>query len=440
VPYRVFSQLSRACLGAALCALAASACLDWSKLENGACGDGFVGREEACDDGNRTSGDGCSDTCQVEPAICGDGRKDPGEKCDDANALNSDACLTDCQPARCGDGLLWEFEEACDDGNLADGDGCSHECALEPQVSGSRCGDGMLNVDEACDDGNSSNLDSCLNGCSFATCGDGYVRQGVEECDYGKDASCAHGCLVCGSDAASYFRPGNTHCYTAHAVASSEEQARAVCQAEGGDLWTVTSEAEGADVTAKLSLTGQLWLGLLTSKTGSTWVSGENPKYTSFAAGEPSDPGLRCVAFDAAAHAWRSQGCASELSFVCERTPGFVFPDTHHGYRLHTSQVDAEAARALCVAEGGYLAQLETATERAFVAKGVNLTVWLDANDSAVEGEFVWQSGEPVDPAGFATGQPDDANGSQNCLSLNAGDRFVDNKCSDHRPFLCEFD
>jgi cysteine-rich repeat protein len=440
VSYRGFPKLSRAGLAGALLVSAASACLDWSKLENGACGDGFVGREEACDDGNRISGDGCSDACQIEPAFCGDGRKDAGEKCDDANTLNSDACLTDCEPASCGDGLLWEFEEACDDGNAADGDGCSHECRLEPQVSGPRCGDGALDADEACDDGNTFNSDSCLNGCSFATCGDGYERQGVEECDYGKDVTCARGCLVCGSTPDSYFRAGNTHCYTAHSAASSAEQARAACQAEGGDLWTVTSEAEGADVASKLSLTGQLWLGLLTSNTGNSWVSGENPKYTSFAAGEPSDPALRCVAFDAAAHAWHSQTCASRLSFVCERMPGFVFPDTHHGYRLHTAPVDAEAARATCQADGGYLAQLQTPGERAFVAKGIHLPVWLDASDSALEGQFIWRAGEPVDPAWFASGQPDDADGSQNCLALNAGDRLIDDACGDQRPFLCEFD
>jgi cysteine-rich repeat protein len=442
VPSRVLSKLSLACLGGALFSWAASACLDWSKLDNGACGDGFVGREEACDDGNRISGDGCSDTCTVEPAVCGDGRVDlPGEKCDDANALNSDACLTTCQPAECGDGQLYEFEEACDDGNTTDGDGCSRECTLEPRVSGPPCGDGALDADEVCDDGNASNFDSCLNGCSFATCGDGYVRQGVEECDYGKtDMPCSHGCLVCGDTADSYFRAGNTHCYVVHAMANSEEQARSVCQAEGGDLWTVTSEAEGTDVTDKLSLTGQLWLGLLTNGTGNTWVSGENTKYTSFAAGEPSDTGLRCVAFDATAHAWHSEACASELGFVCERTPGFVFPDTHHGYRLHTSQVDADAARASCVADGGYLAQLQTTGERAFVGKGVNIPVWLEASDSAVEGQFVWQSGEPVDRASFATGQPDDSDGSQNCLALNAGARFVDAKCNEHRAFICEFD
>ena len=434
MPSRGFWKLCRA----SLTALLAGACLDWGKLEDGACGDGFLGREEACDDSNRISGDGCSDSCRIEPAVCGNGRVDGEEKCDDANALNSDACLNDCVPAACGDGQLWEFEEACDDGNQDDGDGCSHDCQLEPQISGPRCGDGTLDADEVCDDGNASNLDACLNGCSFATCGDGYVRQGVEECDYGT-SGCTHGCLLCSGPGA-YFRNGNSHCYTAHTDADSEERARAVCQAEGGDLWTVTSDAEGADVASKLGLDGQLWLGLLTGKTGSSWVSGEAPKYTNFAAGEPSDVTLRCVAFDAAAQGWRSQACATKLGFVCERSPAFVFPDTHHAYRLHTALADFATARRACAADGSYLATLQTTAERVFVGKNVSVGAWLAATDDAVEGQFVWSSGEVVDPSGFAANQPDDTDGTQNCLLFNAGDRFADADCTEKHAFVCEFD
>jgi cysteine-rich repeat protein len=72
----------------------APACLNWGKLETGACGDGFVGREEACDDGNRIAGDGCSDDCKIEPPFCGDGRVDSGEDCDDANGFDDDASVT----------------------------------------------------------------------------------------------------------------------------------------------------------------------------------------------------------------------------------------------------------------------------------------------------------------------------------------------------------
>jgi cysteine-rich repeat protein len=442
VPYRFFSKLSRASLGAALLAAAASACLDWSKLENGACGDGFRGREEACDDGNLISGDGCSDACRVEPAVCGNGRPDLGEDCDDANGSNNDECVNDCKFADCGDGLLFEFDEACDDGNTTDGDGCSSNCTLEPQISGPRCGDGTIDSDEVCDDGNSSNFDACLNGCSFATCGDGYVRQGVEECDYGKsDSTCTHGCMLCGNTPGSYFRAGNAHCYTVHADATSETQARRICQAEGGDLWTLTSEAESADVTGKLSLMGQLWLGLLTNGSGSSWVSGENTKYTSFAAGEPSDTALRCVTFDATSPtgAWRSEACSAKLAYVCERSPAFGFPETHHGYRLHTEQLDAESARERCMADGGYLAALQTAGERASVGKNVNLTVWVDARDADLDNQFVWSSGEPVEPW-FAVGQPDDTNGTQGCLLLNPGDKYADAACTEPHAFLCELE
>jgi cysteine-rich repeat protein len=47
------------------------------------------------------------------------------------------------------------------------------------------CGNGEVEAGEACDDGNQSNTDGCLTTCQDATCGDGFVRTGVEECDQG---------------------------------------------------------------------------------------------------------------------------------------------------------------------------------------------------------------------------------------------------------------
>ena len=75
----------------------------------GTCGDGVVGAE-ACDDGNRTEGDGCSSACEVE-----DGYRCTG---------------TPSRCARCGNGRL-EVNETCDDGNLVGGDGCSATCQIE---------------------------------------------------------------------------------------------------------------------------------------------------------------------------------------------------------------------------------------------------------------------------------------------------------------------
>src|SRR5262249_3012900 len=48
------------------------------------------------------------------------------------------------------------------------------------------CGDGFVEQGvEQCDDGNASNSDGCVAGCVLAQCGDGFLHLGVEECDDG---------------------------------------------------------------------------------------------------------------------------------------------------------------------------------------------------------------------------------------------------------------
>jgi cysteine-rich repeat protein len=63
------------------------------------CGDGVVSTGEACDDGNRTCGDGCSATCTAE--ACGNDIVDCGETCDDGNTVDGDACPSSCAEAAC---------------------------------------------------------------------------------------------------------------------------------------------------------------------------------------------------------------------------------------------------------------------------------------------------------------------------------------------------
>ncbi len=63
------------------------------------------------------------------------------------------------------------------------------------------CGNGTLDAGEACDDGNTSDDDACLSTCVEATCGDGYVWAGQEDCDdAGESATCNSDCTsaVCG--------------------------------------------------------------------------------------------------------------------------------------------------------------------------------------------------------------------------------------------------
>jgi fibro-slime domain-containing protein len=160
------------------------------------CGDSALAPDEACDDGNRASGDGCAADClQVEPgfscppgrsclpiARCGDGIVTVPEPCDDGNGVSGDGCHeciieigfkcsespSVCEPTTCGDGIV-EGSESCDDSNVFPFDGCGTRCRAEPDCSrgacSSRCGDGLV-IGEDCDDGNTADGDGCSASCT----------------------------------------------------------------------------------------------------------------------------------------------------------------------------------------------------------------------------------------------------------------------------------
>jgi cysteine-rich repeat protein len=69
----------------------------------GACGNGVVEGDEACDDGNAvneacdtTAPGACLADCSLLMSLCGNGSIDPGEHCDDGNSSSMDGCTTSC--------------------------------------------------------------------------------------------------------------------------------------------------------------------------------------------------------------------------------------------------------------------------------------------------------------------------------------------------------
>ena len=79
------------------------------------CGNGQVGVNEQCDDGNGNNKDGCSSTCIIEP----------GYTC-----TGSPSVCKMMPSANCGNGVI-NNGETCDDNNKNPGDGCSATCQTE---------------------------------------------------------------------------------------------------------------------------------------------------------------------------------------------------------------------------------------------------------------------------------------------------------------------
>ncbi|MGB5285919.1 MAG: DUF4215 domain-containing protein, partial [Polyangiales bacterium] len=155
------------------------------------CGNSVVEAGEACDDGNRTSGDGCSPTCFVEAQPDGSDCSVGGNEACLSGVCDTTETPSSCEAANsCGNGLL-EGSEVCDDGNTAAGDSCDRQCLLElgagPCTDGAQCGsgtcntmaaapvcavpvgcgNGVLNDDEVCDDGNLARGDGCSQFCTL---------------------------------------------------------------------------------------------------------------------------------------------------------------------------------------------------------------------------------------------------------------------------------
>jgi cysteine-rich repeat protein len=136
------------------------------------CGTGTLEGEEACDDANRTLGDGCRPDCTVE--LCGDGILDPQETCDDGNTEDGDSCSALC--VRNGNGTPCDDGDACTTGDLCTGGVCGngtltvcipvndcHEGVCDPATG--LCGDVLRPDGRLCDDFNACTVvDECLAG------------------------------------------------------------------------------------------------------------------------------------------------------------------------------------------------------------------------------------------------------------------------------------
>ena len=112
-----------------------------------------------------------------------------------------------------------------------------------------------------------------------------------------------------------------------------------------------------------------------------------------------------------------------------------------HSYYYCSTTVTWASAQATCEALGANLITIDDAFENNFIAgeplPGPNLGFWIGANDIASEGTFAWADGTPWAFSNWLTGEPNDANGNEDC-TVWAG-TWNDVPCSDNSfAFICE--
>jgi hypothetical protein len=93
-------------------------------------------------------------------------------------------------------------------------------------------------------------------------------------------------------------------------------------------------------------------------------------------------------------------------------------PSNGHSYYL-LSQNNWSGSEAEAVSLGGHLVTINDAAEDAFVSSSfsgfgdVHRALWIGLNDSAVEGTFVWVSGEPVTYTNWGQYEPNNSGGGE---------------------------
>lgn len=129
-----------------------------------------------------------------------------------------------------------------------------------------------------------------------------------------------------------------------------------------------------------------------------------------------------------------------QIAMQC-MTVGYTLVSGPTGYyRTVTTGTSWANAQADCkndVADATHLIVLSTAAEVTHMASQLG---WIGLSDSATEGVFVTVTGETGDQRPFASGQPDNGSGSEDCVQMKQGGQLDDDQCGNNHRYVCECD
>jgi hypothetical protein len=130
-----------------------------------------------------------------------------------------------------------------------------------------------------------------------------------------------------------------------------------------------------------------------------------------------------------------------DASASCATMGGFTIAATSSCYMLGDNVFTWQDARNFCQAWGGDLVEIDSVEENEALARAMDESAWIGANDQAEEGIFRWAGGAPLAYAGWSANQPNNLDGNEDCTELRSFDeRWSDVPCTGDvtRRALCE--
>jgi hypothetical protein len=162
------------------------------------------------------------------------------------------------------------------------------------------------------------------------------------------------------------------------------------------------------------------------------------------AVGYCSFPDSACSAgrrFDELAPGELASECV-ETVLQCPSTYAVSFAATSSRYRL-APPASWTAARADCADDGmfAHLAVIESDAERLELAAMIADDVWIGFSDRELEGSFRWVTGSPSTFTMWSAGQPEDSDGTEDCVEQKGLSRlWFDQPCDELLAYACECD
>ncbi len=163
----------------------------------------------------------------------------------------------------------------------------------------------------------------------------------------------------------------------------------------------------------------------------------------------------------------RSDGSSDAASTVdapadggpnCPNSYALGLPSSMSRYRHEPSTTTWDAAESACAADlpgGTHLIVLDDDGERAellaeLMQHGIGASVWIGLTDRRDEGIYRWVTAQevgspPLSTPPWGAGQPDDQNGTQDCVRIQGESSgspgyFDDGECSSSFQYVCECD